>query len=432
MGENLSIELKENKSSKVSFVSLLLVLAFWITLFNAGIFMVLGQILGQLLILTIWLVSLFVTGKNAFKLAVSNIKTHSLEITLISFFVLVNAIHLIIGNGDMAYANFVKSLILLVVYITILVHLKNAQLAYRQSVIFILLFFGALSLYVTPILASNPFIARMYEFTDGEIPWFGSWSFFMPIAISLPCFVVVAAQQKIFLRIVLYTACISISIMIILSTFAASIILLIGGGVGLLFFSIKKKRQFLLIGGTIFLIFFMLVKFYDYSEEMPQVAAMVDKIGTIFTYKSDLANDDNDPRIRASLIQKSIKAFLENPFFGTGLYSSGQNGEYSNLIGQHSGIMDGLAQYGIFGIIWYFGFLYLGLRRLLIYIRLNSSWQNKARLITFLLFIIGAMGNPVLIENSFASLVFILTLSPIGSGKLLSRSNSDTLMPISS
>lgn len=219
--------------------------------------------------------------------------------------------------------------------------------------------------------------------------------------------------------------------MIILSTFAASIILLIGGFLGLLFFSIKKKVQFLLISGTVFFVFFILVKFYDYSEDMPQVAAMVDKIGTIFTYKSDLANDDNDPRIRASLMQKSIKAFLENPFFGTGLYSSGKNGEYGNLIGQHSGIMDGLAQYGIFGIIWYFGFLYLGLRRLLIYIRLNSSWQNKARLITFLLFIVGAMGNPVLIENSFASLVFILTLSPIGSGKLLSRSNLDTLMPIS-
>jgi len=424
VSSNLSAS-STNKDA-ISFISLLVIMVFWASLFSAGIFEIIGQIKGQVIILGIWVITLIFFGRNALEVAYKKIITHSLELFLLFVFVIVNVIHLLLGNGDMAYINFVESLILLCLYLTVLVHLKNSIKTYNRTVIFIMIIFGLNSIYVIPILFSNPFIAKLYDFGNGEITWFGSWSFFMPLAISMPCFIAIASRQNWVFRIFLYVVCISISLMIIISTFAASIILLLAGFVGLLLFSIKRKVKFILICSFIFLFITLCIKFYDFSE-VPQIEAMVDKIGTIFTYKADLGNDDNDPRIRASLMQVSVNTFLQNPFFGAGLYGAREDG--SDIIELHSGIIDSLAQYGLFGMMWYFGFIFIGFRRLIIYLRSNpSSLIDQARLITLFLFLIGAMANPALIQTSFCTLLFILALSPvrfeIASGKPLMQNDN--------
>ena len=51
---------------------------------------------------------------------------------------------------------------------------------------------------------------------------------------------------------------------------------------------------------------------------------MAEKIGTIFTYQAELPTDENDPRIRNTLMKVSINSFLEHPFFGVGLYEPGK------------------------------------------------------------------------------------------------------------
>lgn len=395
----------------ISLVSWAVMLLFWATLSSEGIFEIMGQIKGQIIILGIWIITLIFFGRNALTVAYQRIIAHSLDLLLLSMFTIVNVLHLLFGNGDMAYDNFVKSLILLCLYTTVLVHLKNSIKAYNRSVIFLLIIYGLNAIYVTPILFSYPFIAKLYDFGTGEITWFGSWGFFMSFAVSIPCFIAVASRQKWLFRIFLYVMCISISLMIIISTFAASIILLFAGFAGLLFFSIKKKVKFILICSFIFLLITLCIKFYDFSEQ-PQIGAMAEKIGTIFTYQAELPTDENDPRIRATLMKVSINSFLEHPFFGVGLYGPREDGK--NVVGLHSGIMDSLAQYGLFGSMWYFGFIFIAFRRLIIYLRSNpNSLIDQARLITLFIFLMGAMANPALIETPFCTLVFILALSPV-------------------
>jgi hypothetical protein len=401
--------IRNKREDGISIISLGLVLVFWASLFSSGIFELVGRIMGQIIILVCWVLSLTVFGKNAWRIALHNASAHSLELMLLVIFVIVNLTHLLLNNGDMAYTYFVRSILILVVFLTVVIHLRMNIADYKKTVIFIIIVFGIISAYVTPILFATPFIARLYEFTDGEIPWFGSWSFFMPLAITMPCFMSVTSKQKGILKPFLSICCLSIGIMIILSTFAASIILMLMGLMGLLLFSVKNKAKLVAIIGFIFLILILVVNFVDFSDDLPQVAKMVEKIQTIFTYKADLAGDDNDPRIRASFVQVSVNTFLKNPFFGAGLYGTTEG----NIIGAHSGIIDGLAQYGVFGIMWYFGFIILGFRRLIIYLRAKADSLNRARLVTILLFLIGALGNPVLTETSFCTLVIILALSPI-------------------
>ncbi len=420
--ESSNLSLNNTNNDAISFISLLVIMIFWVSLFSAGIFEIIGEIKGQAIILFLWLLTLFLFGHNALRLAFKKVRAHSIDIVLLIVFVLVNVVNMALGRGDMAYGNFVRSLILLSVFLSAVIHLKNDLPTYVKAVIFIIIFFGLISIYVLPILLLNPFIARMYEFSTGEIPWFGSWGFFMPIAISMPVFIAISLRQRGLVKILLCIICISICLMIILSTFAASIILLLLGCAFLLLFSVRNKKKLLLIIGIIFFAIVLLINQYDFSE-LPQLKQMVNKISTIFSYKSQLDEFGNDARgIRTSLMQVSIKTFLENPFFGVGIYDDSGNG--NNVIGAHSGIIDGLAQYGIFGIMWYFGFILIGFRRLIIYFKSDpGNLINRARLITFLLYIIGAIANPVLIETSFCSLLLILALSPVDFQKIRIGSN---------
>ncbi len=392
--------------------TVLLIFLFWASLYNTAIFVIFGGISGQIILLSVWLISLFLINKKLLKIAKENIIRHSVEIIFLTVFLIINLIYLLIDYGDFAYEYFVRVLLLLILHITIIIHLKGNLKLFNKLINFIIILFGAISIYVIPILFNNPFIARFNEFSDGEIPWFGSWSFFMPLAISMPCFITVASYQKhnVYRRI-LYILCISICIMIFFSTFAASIILLLLGIFILFFLNLKSKSKFVIISMTILTLLIIIVNVYDF-EELPQIGKMVEKIGTIFTYSKDLGGDDNDPRIRASLVQTSINSFIHNPFFGVGLY--GPTNEGYTLIGMHSGFLDSFAQYGVFGIIWFFFFLFIGFRRLLLIMyRRKYDHLNNARFVTFVLYIIGTLANPVLTETSFCTLVFLLSLSPI-------------------
>ena len=405
-----------------STLTIFLIFLFWASLYNTAIFVIFGGITGQITLLAVWFISLLLINRKHLKFALENIACHSVEIIFLSTFAIINLIYLLISYGDFAYEYFVRVLLLLVLHLTIIIHLKRNILLFNQLVSFIIVLFGSISFYVIPILFNNPFIARFNEFSDGELPWFGSWSFFMPLAISMPCFVTVANNQKnkIFRRL-LYILCLLICIMIIFSTFAASIILLLLGIFIMFLLNLKNKRKFVIISMSILTVFILLLNVNDF-DELPQIGKMVEKIGTIFNFSKDLGGDDNDPRIRASLVQTSINSFIHNPFFGVGLYGPSDKGY--TLIGMHSGFLDSLAQYGLFGIIWFFCFLFIGFRRLLLIMsRRKYDHLNNARFVTFILYIIGSLANPVLTETTFCTLVFLLALSPIENNVLEKNKN---------
>ncbi len=405
-----------SKKKLLSAISFLLIMVFWASLFSGGIFAKIGYIKGQIILIALWFISIFFSGQKVKITAISNIIAHSTQVFLLFVFFLINLFYWLLGRGDnMAYGSLVKSLILAVLYITILVQLKNNIQNYRLATIIIIVIYALISIYTIPILFFNPFIARLYEFGKDEIPWFGSWSFFLPIGMAMPCFIATSLKESGFFKFFLLASCFIISIMVILSTFAASILLLIMGVLGLYYQTVKNKSKFVMGIGAILFFIVLFLSLLDISE-LPQIEHMFYKIPAIFNTSAGI--DENDPRIRITLIEVSLNTFIHNPLFGVGLFEAKSDG--NNLIGFHSGIIDGLAQYGLFGIIWYFGFLILCFKRLLHSVKFDTNYLiNQARLISFILFFIALLGNPVLIESTFCSLVFILVFSPVINNKIV-------------
>src|SRR5665213_1384599 len=176
-----------------SFASFVVIQIFWMTLYSEAIFQVLGGIKAQGILLAIWLVLLLGFPKSGSLPAVRNLAQHGYELLFLAAFLIVNLLNMVVGRGS--YDTTVKVVLLLIAYITVVIHLRHDYRRYRQAAITMLLVMGLIAVYDLPTMVMNPFIARLYEFAPGEIQWFGSWGFFMPYAIALPvCFAVARTQ----------------------------------------------------------------------------------------------------------------------------------------------------------------------------------------------------------------------------------------------
>lgn len=408
----LKPQLKIQRPNPIPLISFLIIQIFWMSLYSSGFFNIIGGIKAQIVILIIWFFTLLFFREKSLNAALHKIEKHSQELILLVAFVFVNTFNMMLGRGDNAYNYFVKALLLAITYATVVIHFKNDYQRYMRATIIVTLALGLIAVYVLPIIVMNPFIARLYEFQQDEIPWFGSWGFFMAYAISMPCCIAVAHQQQGLLKLFLYIFCISMILLILFSTFAASIILLLMGFAGFFLFSIRRRKTYFIIALSI-LMFIFIVRQFDFSE-MPQFEHMGEKITTIFTLASGSNYDDpNDPRMRFNLMKNSMNTFLENPLFGVGTYAEATAGY--EVVGNHSGIVDSMAQFGLLGIIWYLIFIAICLRRLFLALKDDpNNLIHQARFMTFILFLIGALANPMLFDPGISALVFILALSPIG------------------
>ncbi len=398
----------------VPIVSFVLIQVFWMSMYSAGMFRVIGGVSGQIAILIIWSSTLLLLTPKRLSAVFRKIAHHSVEVSALTAFVVVNLVYLLLGRGELAYAYCVHALLLIIAYTTVIVHLENHYRRYLQAGVIVTLVLGLTAVYVLPTIYANPFAGRFreYESAGMVIPevWYGSWGFFMAYAIALPCCIAVAHRQHGLSRLFLYALCASMVVLVFLSTFAASIILMLIGFAALLLLSIRKARTYFIMA-VIIATYVVMVGEYDVGR-IPQLEQMGDKITLIFSVTPGGNYDDpNDPRIRFHLMKNSFNTFVAHPLFGTGLLSTSEG----QSVGNHSGIVDGLAQFGVLGIVWYLAFMTIFFRRLFLAWRVDrDSLVHKARLVTFVLFLIGAMANPMFFDSSIAALVFILAVSRIG------------------
>lgn len=378
-------------------------------MYSEGIFQVLGGVKAQIALLVTWFVLLLAFPKIGSIPAIRNLAQHRYELFLLAAFLVVNILNMVFGRGG--YDATVKTLLILITYATVVIHLKDDYRRYRQAVVTLMLVMGAIALYDLPTLISNPFIARLYEFSPGEIQWFGSWGFFMPYAIMLPACVAVTRTQHNSLKILLTLIIIAIALLIIVSTFAASIILMLLGFAGYFAFSIRRARTYGIIA-VIGAALVVGITQFDFSQT-PQIGPMVVKIRTIFTIdKSADISDPNDPRVRASLIEKSLDTFASHPLLGVGVAEAEKG---YDVVGNHSGFVDSFAVYGILGFMWYLAFVGIRAKRLFDAVRFEpANIIHQGRLITAAAFLIGAIGNPILFDVATSAIVFILAFSPLG------------------
>lgn len=386
-----------------------LVQIFWMTLYSGAMFQLLGGVKGQIALLAAWLVLLLAFPKAGSIPAMRNVARHRYELLCLAAFLVVNILNMMVGRGG--YDATVKSVLVLVTYLTVVIHLKGDPQRYRQAVFTLLIVMGAIAVYDLPTLIMNPFIARLREFEPGEIQWFGSWGFFMPYAIALPVFVAVERTQRGWPRILLRVVIAAVVLLIVVSTFAASIILMLIGLAGFMAFSIRRARTYVFIG-ALAVLSLLSTRVFDFSQ-VPQIGPMIVKITTIFTIdKSADISDPNDPRVRASLIETSLRTFGDRPLFGVGVAEAEQG---YDVVGNHSGFVDSFAVYGLMGIVWYLMFFALRVKRLVDAIRSEpANIIYQGRLLTAAAFTIGAFANPILFDVAASAVLLILAFSPVG------------------
>lgn len=123
---------------------------------------------------------------------------------------------------------------------------------------------------------------------------------------------------------------------------------------------------------------------------------------------------------------QSIEVFLEHPLFGVGVYTAPHPKSY--LVGGHSCLLDRLGQQGIFGGIFYFGFitsLYAFLKYLVFCFGFNSRWNSNIILV-MLCYVFACIANP---SPTFPAILYyipgvFLLVSKYGKGMALRDENS--------
>lgn len=138
------------------------------------------------------------------------------------------------------------------------------------------------------------------------------------------------------------------------------------------------------------------------------------RIGEKLTSFETGSNSENYVDERWGLVVESFNAFLDYPFLGVG-YKVGN--EYSRLslykVGTHSEICDSLAQYGMIGCFFLFGYFILSFQRT------NREIKNNSYLITLLIM---ALMNPFQYFHGFYAL---FVLMPCINLLLLKRNNQN-------
>ncbi len=394
----------------IPFVSMMIAQVLWLTWYVPAIFTLIGGTRTQILLAGLWLVSLVAFRRSAPATAIGRLGTRGPELAGLALFVVVNLVFYMIGKGSYTYAFLVKSILLCVIWVTSTVQLTNDHRRYMQVGVTITLVLGVIALVVLPIIYLNPGIARVYEYQTNQVTWFGSYGFFMSYALALPCLFAIAHELGGRLRIVLYLLCVAMVVLVMFSTFAASVIMVAAGFGALALMSIRKRSTFITIG-VVLLLAVVAVTQVDISQ-IPQLEAMRVKLIAIFSVSSDRwVEDPNSAHVRAHLTAISIRTFVANPFFGVGAQDPSAG---DILIGNHSGIIDGLAEFGVFGLAPYLMVLAVACRRLVAaWRRDKDSLLNQARLVTFALYLLGSMVNPTFFDAGICTLLFLLALSPL-------------------
>ena len=190
----------------------------------------------------------------------------------------------------------------------------------------------------------------------------------------------------------------------------------LSSGAKVLFYLFSVGLIVLLLNGVLTSLFFQLSD--SASEEV--YAKRFHRIGEKFDAFETGSNSENYVDERWGDVADSFNTFLDYPIFGVG-YMAGN--EFSKLnkysvhakfnVGAHSEITDSLAQYGIVGCSFLFGFFMQSLKRT------NRGIKNKCYLVA--LFIMALM-NPFKYFHGFYALFVLI---PCVNLLLLKRSNKN-------
>jgi hypothetical protein len=198
-------------------------------------------------------------------------------------------------------------------------------------------------------------------------------------------------------------------IMLISASYATSLLLIFTGT--LLVFLIRGKRS-LFFGVVCTVIFLILFPKEIIGYFLIDVSHLFGTNGVISTKFLDLAQGfvsesvGSQTSTRGQLYLDSLNTFLKSPLFG--IYGPFGN-SLSSIVGGHSGWIDLLAYYGLFGSLPLFGAIFLNFRK---HIKFYTNHPYQRFLITAqILFVIYGFINPVIYIYQLGFVMFIIAPS---------------------
>lgn len=224
--------------------------------------------------------------------------------------------------------------------------------------------------------------------------------FFVPALIMLP-------QTKKG-KIICWLLILAILLVLLAASFTISLLVYLLAVVLSFFIGKKGKKLFISLAVVSLILLFVVFYGYDLLTSLSKmiksevVAVRIEELRDLI-YNGEIQGDVG---LRGKLYLFSCKTFLENPFGVGAFYSYIQ---YENGIGYHSQLLDDLARYGIFAIIFY-GIFLKGY-----YTYLKKQWKKLDRpqiaLIITLLYLIFLILN--LGFRSAEESVIVLFLMPV-------------------
>jgi O-antigen ligase len=167
-------------------------------------------------------------------------------------------------------------------------------------------------------------------------------------------------------------------------------------GARMLYYIFSVGLIFLLWNGVLTSIAFQLSG--SASEEV--YAKRFHRIGEKLVSFETGSKSENYVDERWGLVVDSFNAFLDNPVFGVGYMAGNKLSELEKYnVGTHSEICDSLAEYGMIGCFFLFGYFILSFKRT------NRGIKNKSYLVT--LFIMALM-NPFQYFHGFYVLFVLI------------------------
>jgi len=194
--------------------------------------------------------------------------------------------------------------------------------------------------------------------------------------------------------------------MLLASSYATSLLFIIMGTIFVIFIKGKKSLLFSIILSFFFFVIFPkeLIGYF-----LIDVALLFENNTVISTKFMDLAQGfvsdsvGSQTAARSQLYLVSLKTFLQNPFFG--IYGP-FGGSFNAKVGGHSGWLDLLAYYGLFGAIPLFGAIILNFRK---HLRYYTGHPYYKFLVTAqILIVIFGFINPIIYVYQIGFVYFVI------------------------
>lgn len=202
-------------------------------------------------------------------------------------------------------------------------------------------------------------------------------------------------------RIILLSSILAIGISVVMSTFFASVLLLV---LGLCFVALAKYRSLISFKMLISIAFLVLGFIYFYDNFLSQtnlIRPLENKIERFSDQGGDVTG-------RVDLTEASINTFYNNPFFGIGV----PDWQSYKLVGEHMIWLDLFAHYGFLGSLPLLIFLYLAISKR--FVKPISAYY----LSSVFVFVISNFISPMLVvANTFIVLLLFINKYETGQVK---------------